>query len=120
LLVGSTGLALAAGGLYWTLQHAVGHFTLAFAISGLLVGVTGAIPSLMVNLFPAPIRFSGISFSYNVAYAICGGLTPLAVTLWLRAGEAYAPVYYVAAACLAGALAILIARSAPSRILATE
>ncbi|TXI72620.1 MAG: MFS transporter, partial [Dokdonella sp.] len=82
LLAGAMGLAIAAWGLYWILQHAVQHFTLAFAVGGLLVGVTGAIPSLMVNLFPARIRFSGISFAYNVAYAICGGLTPLAVSLW--------------------------------------
>lgn len=120
LLAGAMGLAIAAWGLYWILQHAVQHFTLAFAVGGLLVGVTGAIPSLMVNLFPARIRFSGISFAYNVAYAICGGLTPLAVSLWLRAGEPYAPVFYVAVACLAGVVAILLGRSVQSRILVTE
>lgn len=34
----------------------------------------------MVKAFPGSVRFSGVSFSYNVAYAIFGGLTPIAVT----------------------------------------
>lgn len=35
----------------------------------------------MVRAFPAEVRFTGISFSYNVSYAIFGGLTPIAVTM---------------------------------------
>ncbi|MNV72787.1 hypothetical protein D3C71_1659010 [compost metagenome] len=31
----------------------------------------------MVNLFPARIRVSGISFTYNIAYAIWASITPL-------------------------------------------
>jgi len=38
----------------------------------------------MVNAFPATVRFSGLSFSYNLAYAIFGGLTPMCVTLWVQ------------------------------------
>ena len=79
-------------------------------ITGLLVGVTGAIPSLMVHAFPAAIRFSGISFAYNVAYAILGGLTPVVVSLWIGAGQIHAPAFYVATACLGGIVAALWAR----------
>lgn len=120
LIVGCIGLAAAAFGLYWTLQHAVTYFTPVFAVAGLLVGVTGAIPCLLVSLFPAQIRFSGISFAYNVAYAICGGLTPLAVSLWLRAGEPWAPVYYVAAACIAGIVAVVMGASYRSRVILAD
>lgn len=120
LIAGCIGLATAAFGLYWTLQHAVHYFTPVFAVAGLLVGVTGAIPCLLVSLFPAQIRFSGISFAYNVAYAICGGLTPLAVSLWLRAGEAWAPVYYVAAACIAGIVAVVMGASYRSRVILAD
>ena len=81
------------------------YFTAAYTITGLFVGVTGAIPTLMVRAFPPAIRFSGISFAYNVAYAISGGLTPLVVSLWIRGGEPNAAVYYVALACAAGILA---------------
>ncbi|OPG76622.1 MFS transporter, partial [Pseudomonas ogarae] len=48
-----------------------------YALSGLLVGTIGAVPYVMVNAFPAVVRFSGLSFSYNLAYAIFGGLTPM-------------------------------------------
>lgn len=51
-----------------------------YAIMGLAVGLVGAIPYVMVRAFPARVRFTGLSFSYNVAYAIFGGLTPIAVT----------------------------------------
>ena len=107
LVVGASGLIAATAGLYRTLTVAPEYFTLAFAITGLFVGVTGAIPSLLVRAFPAAIRFSGISFAYNIAYAISGGLTPLVVSLWIRAGEPNAPVYYVAAACMGGIVAAL-------------
>jgi MFS family permease len=108
LILGALGLTAATAALYSTLAHAPEHFTIAFAITGLLVGVTGAIPCLMVRIFPAPVRFSGISFAYNVAYAISGGLTPLIVSVWIRSGESFAAVYYVALACIAGSLAVLM------------
>lgn len=50
-----------------------------YAIMGLAVGMVGAVPYVMVRAFPARVRFTGLSFSYNVSYAIFGGLTPLAV-----------------------------------------
>lgn len=33
----------------------------------------------MVGLFPAQIRVSGISFTYNIAYALWASTTPLAL-----------------------------------------
>ena len=58
----------------------------------------------MVNAFPPVVRFSGLSFSYNVAYAIFGGLTPLVVSLLIKA-DPLGPAYYVAALC---GLAVII------------
>ena len=49
----------------------------AYAIAGLSCGVVGAVPSVMVSLFPAHIRVSGISFTYNIAYAAWASITPL-------------------------------------------
>lgn len=54
-----------------------------YAVMALAVGVVGAVPYVMVRAFPARVRFTGLSFSYNVAYAIFGGLTPIAVTTML-------------------------------------
>ena len=74
-----------------------------YGLAGLSVGVVGVVPFLMVRAFPAAVRFTGISFSYNVAYAIFGGLTPIFVTLILRVTP-LAPAWYVLALALAGLL----------------
>ncbi|WNW13770.1 MFS transporter [Pseudomonas sp. DTU_2021_1001937_2_SI_NGA_ILE_001] len=50
---------------------------LAYAIAGLACGIVGVVPSVMVGLFPARIRVSGISFTYNIAYALWASITPL-------------------------------------------
>jgi MFS family permease len=69
-----------------------------YALTGLFVGMIGAVPFVMVNAFPPVVRFSGLSFSYNLAYAIFGGLTPMMVTLLLKT-DPLGPAYYVAALC---------------------
>jgi hypothetical protein len=65
-------------------------------LTGLSAGVVGVVPAVMVRAFPAPVRFSGLSFSYNMAYALFGGLTPLVVTLMIQLSP-LAPAHYVAA-----------------------
>jgi uncharacterized membrane protein len=57
----------------------------------------------MVKAFPPVVRFSGLSFSYNVAYAIFGGLTPMIVSLLLKENP-MGPAYYVAVLCVVGIL----------------
>lgn len=74
-----------------------------YGLAGLSVGVVGAVPYVMVRAFPAEVRFTGISFSYNVAYAIFGGLTPIFVTLIMRLTP-MAPAYYVLALSAIGLL----------------
>jgi hypothetical protein len=55
----------------------------------------------MVRAFPPEVRFTGISFSYNVSYAIFGGLTPIVVTV-LMGVSPMAPAWYVLALSLMG------------------
>lgn len=74
---------------------------LNYAIAGASVGIVGAVPYVMVNAFPAVVRFSGLSFSYNLSYAIFGGLTPMIVTLLLKY-SALAPMYYVVSVAFLG------------------
>ncbi|WP_237386813.1 MFS transporter [Xenorhabdus sp. Sc-CR9] len=82
----------------WTFYHNISDEPLtlfsAYAIVGLSVGVIGAAPFVMVKSYPPEVRFSGISFSYNLAYAIFGGLTPILVTLLLKY-TSQAPAYYM-------------------------
>ncbi|MDR3414015.1 MAG: MFS transporter [Formivibrio sp.] len=89
----------------WTFFHSLAaHPELLvplYMLAGLSVGIVGAVPYVMIQAFPAVVRFSGISFSYNLAYAIFGGMTPMAVSLWMK-NNPMAPSYYVASLALLG------------------
>jgi hypothetical protein len=39
-----------------------------YALAGVGAGGSVVIPIMMIRAFPASIRFSGVSFSYNLAY----------------------------------------------------
>ena len=86
-----------------------------YALTGFFVGIVGAVPYVMVNAFPPVVRFSGLSFSYNLAYAIFGGLTPMAVALLLKQSP-MGPAYYVVTLCLVGFLVglYLLAQKKPA------
>ncbi len=70
-------LPLGIAVLYGCLISGGAWIGLAYAVAGLGCGVVGAVPSVMVGLFPARIRVSGISFTYNIAYALWASTTPL-------------------------------------------
>jgi MFS family permease len=74
-----------------------------YALCGFFVGVIGVVPSVAVMAFPPVVRFSGLSFSYNVAYAVFGGLTPIVVSMLLPL-DRLAPAHYVAALTVVGML----------------
>jgi MFS family permease len=111
--IGSLLLAISTLLLYAALSSRPAWFAPAYALAGFTVGVVGVVPVLMVRLFPPAIRFSGISFAYNIAYAISGGLTPLLVTLWM-VRDSMSPVWYVALAC-ASTVATTVLMTRPSR-----
>lgn len=103
LLAGSLGLGAAAYALYAAL--AAGHeaqFVAWYTLAGFCCGVVGVTPALMVAAFPLEVRFSGLSFSYNMAYAVFGGLTPPMIAWLSNAWGPLAPAHYVAFTCLVG------------------
>jgi MFS family permease len=100
-LFGSLGLLISSWTMYHTLAANPDWLFPMYAVTGLFVGVIGAVPFVMVKAFPAVVRFSGLSFSYNLAYAIFGGLTPMVVTFMLKSSP-MAPAWYVAALCVLG------------------
>jgi len=103
LMVGAVLMFVGALVLFHVMSGSPEHFTAAYILAGTSVGVVGIVPVLLVTAFPAAIRYSGISFSYNVAYALSGGLTPLIVTLWMRSNP-HAPAYYIGAVALVAIL----------------
>jgi len=94
--VGSLMLAVTTYLLYVGVGSRPEYLVPLYMLTGLSAGVVGVVPAVMVRAFPAPVRFSGLSFSYNMAYALFGGLTPLVVTLMIQLSP-LAPAHYVAA-----------------------
>ncbi len=101
LALGCVALGATSWLLYQRLSVAPDDIYIWYALCGFFVGVIGVIPSTAVRAFPPVVRFSGLSFSYNVAYAIFGGLTPVLVSRLLPL-DALAPVHYMAALCVVG------------------
>ncbi|MCL6244919.1 MULTISPECIES: MFS transporter [Acinetobacter] len=100
MLFGSLLVAIIAGVFYNSLGHVAAStvFTL-YMLLGLASGTVGMVSYSMVKMFPAQIRFSGISFSYNLAYAIAGGIT-LPLVQWLSLYSNIGAMYYIWTVCL--------------------
>ncbi|PAF47597.1 MFS transporter [Helicobacter sp. 12S02634-8] len=75
-----------------------------YIIAGLFAGVMNFTPLVMVSIFPPNVRFSGISFSYNLAYAVFGGLAPIFVVSLF----AHAPMWVGYYLGFLGVLGILV------------
>jgi MFS family permease len=85
LLVYSLLLPLGTFVLYANLILTLGMPGLTYAFAGLCSGVVGVVPAVMVGLFPPEVRVSGISLTYNLAYALWASLTPLGLLMLLPA-----------------------------------
>ncbi|NNM80737.1 MAG: MFS transporter [Gallionella sp.] len=96
LMLGCLMLGLTSMLFYMQMATAPENIYALYALCGFFVGVIGVVPSTAVRLFPPVVRFSGLSFSYNVAYAIFGGLTPVMVSMLLPLDK-LAPAHYVLA-----------------------
>ncbi|CAG2160513.1 MFS transporter [Cupriavidus numazuensis] len=112
LFFGGLLLAASAYALYTTVHTRPDLLVPLYALAGFLVGTIGAVPFVLVNAFPAQVRFSGLSFSYNLSYAIFGGLTPMVVTLMLK-NDPLAPAHYVVAICALGMVTALFVKDRP-------
>ncbi|UUE98065.1 MFS transporter [Xanthomonas hortorum pv. pelargonii] len=102
LLVGSVFLGISA----WLFYRLAGDPQLLFplyALLGAALGVLGAIPRIMVEAFPPVVRLSGVSFAYNLGYAVFGGLTPLVVVMLLKQ-HPMGPAYYMILLAVIGGL----------------
>jgi MFS family permease len=70
----------------------LGALSLVFSI------VSGIWPSIIANLFPTRVRFSGIALSYNLCITLLSGFAPLAASAMIeRTGIPAAPAVYIAA-----------------------
>lgn len=94
IIWGSLAVAVIAAVFYNSLGHvSAATVFMLYMLLGLFSGTVGMVSYSMVKMFPAQIRFSGISFSYNVAYAIAGGIT-LPLVQWLSLYSKIGAMYW--------------------------
>ena len=84
----------------------------AFILGAILTGVVSiAGPGMLLQLFPAEVRYTGIGFTYNTGFAIFGGCAPLAAT-WLiqKTDIAWSPVLLLIVVACIGCLVLYMTR----------
>jgi MFS transporter, MHS family, proline/betaine transporter len=63
----------------------------------------GPVPTLLVELFPTRVRFTGIAISYNISAALFGGTAPMVgAVLYTLTGEQISLAYYLTALSMLG------------------
>jgi MFS transporter, MHS family, proline/betaine transporter len=69
------------------------------------------LPSFLSELFPTPLRSTGLAVTYGLASALFGGTAPFLATLLVqRTGNLLVPAYYATAVSLAAFIGALSAR----------
>lgn len=77
-------LSIASVVFFVSLKDSSELLLINYAILGFFSGVIGLVPSICVRLFPVGVRLSGISFTYNLAYALAGALLPVLLIYFSR------------------------------------
>jgi len=98
LISGCVGVACLAYPLYYLLsQGSFGSALIAQLVFVIPISMLqGTMPTTMVELFPTSSRYSALSISYNIAFAIFGGTAPLVATqLISMTGNPLSPSYWL-------------------------
>lgn len=101
MLVGWGGLFATTYLFYLGLPGTPESLVWSYALIGFFVGSIALLPIVGVRAFPPAVRFTGLSFAYNMAYAVFGGLTPVLIGVWQKV-DLMAPAHYVAAVSALG------------------
>ncbi|EKD53988.1 MAG: proline/betaine transporter [uncultured bacterium] len=86
------------------------HFIIValFCFAMIQAGMMGALPSLLAELFPTAVRYSGVAMVFNLGYSIGIGLAPVMAALLLRiTSNVASPGFYMIFCSVIGLLAIL-------------
>jgi len=108
-------LTLAAAGLilawplFWLVDHpnVVLSFLGQFGFVLILAPYGGLFATTMALLFPPPVRMSGFSVSYNVAFAALGGTAPLIASYLIHRSQGDLSPAYVLMVCAAISIAAI-------------
>ena len=106
-------LILTTYGLYLGAERMPSALVPLYMLAGLGAGAAVLAPILIIRAFPPSVRFSGFSLSYNISYALFGGITPPLVS-WIANLSRINPAHYVAFVAFVGMITILLAPKAPA------
>lgn len=93
-------------------QQSVEMVIVSYMLFSVIFGfIPSAYSSILSSLFPTSVRYSGIAMSYNFAYAIFGGLSPVICTVAIQYfNSVLAPAFYIIIIALCAAAACFIGR----------
>jgi len=95
----STALLVVFGyGLFWLVGlHSMGWVIVSYlSLSAIFCMLPSAYSIMLTEFFSTPVRYSGIAMSYNLAYALFGGLSPLIFTIMIESlHSSFAPGIYL-------------------------
>lgn len=103
------GLFVAVVPMFQLMKTGIVGALVGFAVLGLLyVPQLATISAMFPAMFPTRVRYAGMAIAYNVSTSLFGGTAPI-MSDWLiaKTGNGLAPAYYMMAACLVGAVALL-------------
>lgn len=98
LLAGAAGIALLSYPCFlWLTSNDLPRMITAHVLLPLLVACyMGPFLAAVAELFPTPLRYTGLSLGYNIGAALFGGTTPLMTTLFIEwSGNILAPAFYL-------------------------
>ncbi|MDG9729773.1 MFS transporter [Ignatzschineria sp. RMDPL8A] len=97
------GLALSSLYFYYSLTRGISleMIYVNYAVMGFFAGAATTPPIIGTRVFPPAVRYSGLSFSYNLAYAIFSAITPMFTLYLLGITPMGAGIYIVGISMLA-------------------
>ncbi|HSJ44327.1 MAG TPA: MFS transporter [Euzebyales bacterium] len=95
------------------------HAVLGYVVIGLVLGALGP-TAFLSELFPTPLRYSGLAFTYGIASALFGGTAPVvAATLARQDGTPRSAAWYATAVAAGALVCVIMAPETANRSLDT-
>ena len=116
LIAGALAIALFAVPGFTLAGHSAVGLLVSDVVMGVLIG-TMAVTAFVAELFPTPVRATGVALTYGIATAVFGGTAPLIATLLVVNESAWViPVYLTAMALLVLGAAVTAEETAFDRL----
>ncbi len=75
---------------------------LLYAVASFFLGIVACVPMIIIRLFPADVRLTGMGFSYNIGNALFAGLTTFLVPIIAEHFHPMFIAYYILFLCALG------------------